>query len=144
MGVIYEFMKALDPTSVVRESEYAAASKTGNIFLGWAARFNGLVRPEGGFMSEQVKKDFSEVLVKKLAVSNQQVKTMHGDFARRINKITGQADGAEYLSDYSTIYGASGGAAIEEGTTRRNRRTGEVQEFRAGKWVQVSPPKGKP
>jgi len=37
-----------------------------------------------------------------------------------------------------------GGEGIEEGTTRRNRRTGEVQEFRAGKWVQISPPKGKP
>ena len=111
MGVIYEFMKALDPTSVVRESEYAAASKTGNIFLGWAARFNGTFRPEGGFMSEQVKKDFGNVLEKKLAVSNQQVKQMHGDFARRINKITGAGDGAEYLSDYSTLYGASGGAS---------------------------------
>ena len=109
MGIIYEFMKALDPTSVVRESEYAAASKTGNIFLGWAARFNGTLRPEGGFMSEQVKKDFAGVLEKKLDVSNKQVKVMHGDFARRINKITGGADGAEYLSDYSTLYGASGG-----------------------------------
>jgi len=27
----------------------------------------------------------------------------------------------------------------QEGTTRRNRRTGEVQEFRGGKWVRITP-----
>lgn len=132
MGVIYEFMKALDPTSVVRESEYAAASKTGNIFLGWAARFNGVMRPEGGFMSEQVKKDFASVLDRKLNVTNLQVKQMHADFARRINKITGRTDGSDYLSDYSTIFGAQGGGGQGGGTQAPNAqagpKVGEVQD----------------
>ena len=55
LATVFEFMKGLDPTSVVRESEYATAAKSGNIFSGWAAKFNGYLKPEGGFLPENVK-----------------------------------------------------------------------------------------
>ncbi|HWR14950.1 MAG TPA: hypothetical protein VN577_08980 [Terriglobales bacterium] len=104
LAVVYEFMKGLDPTSVVRESEYDTASKSGNIFAGALAKFNGYLRPEGGFLPDNVKQDFLRILDQKLSISRSQAKRMHSDFARRINKITGNSDGAEYLTDYSQLY----------------------------------------
>lgn len=104
LAMVYEFMKGLDPTSVVRESEYATAAKSGNIFSGAAARFNGYFKPQGGFLPDNVKRAFLQLVDQKLSVSQRQVKSMHEDFSRRVNKITGGQDGAEYLTDYSNLY----------------------------------------
>jgi hypothetical protein len=104
MAVIFEFMRALDPTSVVRESEYATAAKTGNWFKGIYARFNGAFNPEGGFLSDQVKQDFQKVLQGRINAASKQVKGIYDDFGRRIDKMTGQVGtGAEYLTDYTKI-----------------------------------------
>lgn len=112
LAVVFEFMKGLDPSSVVRESEYDTAAKSGNLFAGWAAKFNGYLKPEGGFLPPNVKSEFQKILQQKLAASQRQVKAIHGDFARRIDKITGQqGTGSDYLTDYSTLYGDQGGGA---------------------------------
>lgn len=103
LALVFEFMKGLDPTSVVRESEYETASKSGNIFKGIYAKFNGYLKPEGGFLPPEVKKSFSGILQQKLASSSKQVKGMHQDFGRRIEKITGQPGGADWLTDYTNI-----------------------------------------
>lgn len=104
LATVFEFMKALDPTSVVRESEYAAAAKSGNIFAGWAAKFNGYLKEEGGFLPERVKQDFLKILKSKVAISAQQVKAIHQDFGRRIDGLTGQPGGSKYLTDYPAIF----------------------------------------
>ncbi|HZM25960.1 MAG TPA: hypothetical protein VFB89_01265 [Gemmatimonadales bacterium] len=105
MAIIFEFMRALDPTSVVRESEYATASKTGNIFAGWAARFNGALRPEGGFLSDQLKKDFQRVLQGRIQQATRQAQGIYNDFGRRIDRITQQpGTGTGYLTDYTTVF----------------------------------------
>lgn len=71
LATVYEFMKALDPTSVVRETEYASAAKSGNIFAGTLARFNGYLKPEGGFLPDQVKFAFMNIINSKLDVQEQ-------------------------------------------------------------------------
>lgn len=71
LSVVYEFMKALDPTSVVRETEYAAAAKSGNIFSGVYARFNGYLKEQGGFLPPQVKSAFQSIIASKLKVQQQ-------------------------------------------------------------------------
>src|SRR4030095_7012223 len=103
---IYEFMKALDPTSVVRESEAEAALKSGNIFSGWAARFNGAFSPHGGILPQQVKQDFLELVGQKMDVSRSQVKGLYQDYARRIEKIQGveKGTGSTFLTDYPGIF----------------------------------------
>jgi hypothetical protein len=68
LATVYEFMKALDPTSVVRETEYASAAKSGNIFAGIYARFNGYLNPNGGFLPDQVKTAFQSIIDSKLKV----------------------------------------------------------------------------
>jgi hypothetical protein len=108
MALVFEFMRALDPSSVVRESEYETARKTGNWFKGVYARFNGLFNESGGFLSDQVKKDFNAVLQGKMEQASKQVKSMYQDYGRRMNEITGGSDGTKYLTDYSTLMQGSG------------------------------------
>jgi hypothetical protein len=56
IAIIYDLMKALDPTSVVRTEEYnTGASKSGNIFAGAYAKYNGYLDPKGGFVSDGAK-----------------------------------------------------------------------------------------
>jgi hypothetical protein len=66
LALVFAFMKALDPTSVVRESEYETAAKSGNIFAGWAARFNGYINEEGGFLPPNVRDAFIKIAQKRL------------------------------------------------------------------------------
>ncbi len=101
LALVFEFMKALDPTSVVRESEYASAAKSGNIFSGIFARFNGYFKEEGGFLPENVKQAFKELVNQKYQVATQQYQNLRNEKARVINKYTGGTDGADYLVDYS-------------------------------------------
>jgi hypothetical protein len=104
LAIVYETMKALDPSSVVRESEYESASKSGNVFAGSMARFNGYFKFEGGKLPDNVKKAFLGIIDEKMRVSRKQVKAIHDDFGRRIEKITGKPNGKEWLTDYSTLY----------------------------------------
>lgn len=104
MAVIFAFMKALDPNSVVRETEYANASQSGNIFMGWAARFNGAISPNGGFLSDQVRKDFLKTINARMAVKTQQYKNLRGQLAERIDRIRNGAPetGDEALIEYES------------------------------------------
>ena len=94
-------MKALDPTSVVRESEYAAASTSGNIFRGWAAKFNGYLKSEGGFLPDEVKNSFMDIVNVKFDAINQQYNNLFNETVRKINLKTGDEDGSDYLTNYN-------------------------------------------
>jgi len=65
LAMIFTFMKALDPSSVVRETEYDTAAKSGNIFQGWASKFNGYFKEQGGFLPDNVKREFQNLLNQK-------------------------------------------------------------------------------
>lgn len=82
LALVYEFMKGLDPTSVVRESEYASAAKSGNIFAGVFARFNGYLKEEGGFLPEQVKKAFQSIVDSKLETQRQLYDNVASEYAK--------------------------------------------------------------
>lgn len=78
LAIVFEFMKALDPNSVVRETEYDNAAKSGNIFRGMFAKFNGYLKEEGGFLPDQVKQSFKELVGIKYDASFQQYKSLAG------------------------------------------------------------------
>lgn len=82
LAIVFEFMKGLDPTSVVRESEYDAASKSGNIFSGIFAKFNGYLKPEGGVLPENVKAAFKDIVNAKLEIYQRQYNQMRDEFRR--------------------------------------------------------------
>ena len=100
LALVFDFMKALDPTSVVRESEYATASKSGNLFLGWAAKFNGYMKEEGGFLPENVKKEFQKIIDIKYNSVEKQYDNSQNEYAKQINLRTGRTDGSDFLIDY--------------------------------------------
>jgi hypothetical protein len=62
LALVYTFMKALDPTSVVRESEYNSAAGSGNIFSGWAAKYNGYLKENGGILPANVRSEFLKII----------------------------------------------------------------------------------
>jgi hypothetical protein len=103
MSIVFGFMRALDPTSVVRESEYTNAAKAGNIFAGWAARFNGLLNPSGGFLSDQVKRDFLRTIQSRLAVSKKGYDNLRRQMVSKVDRINrGEPEtGDEAIIEYT-------------------------------------------
>lgn len=102
LALVYEFMKALDPTSVVRETEYSTAAASGNIFSGLYAKYNGYLTEGGGFLPEGVRKDFQSIINKKFDVATSQYENLRKETARKIDMKTGSGDGVDYLTDYAS------------------------------------------
>jgi len=67
VNAIFSFMKALDPNSVVRESEYDKAAASGNLFQGIFTKFNGYFKDKGGFLPENVQQEFQNLIGQKLS-----------------------------------------------------------------------------
>lgn len=82
LAMVYEFMKGLDPSSVVRESEYDMAAKSGNIFAGIFSKFNGYLKSEGGFLPQNVKEAFKKIVDTKLEVAQKQYDTLRDQFRK--------------------------------------------------------------
>lgn len=105
VALVYEFMKALDPQSVVRETEYETARKSGNLFQGVYAKFNGYLKDTGGFLPPNVRQEFASIVDKKLGAITKQYENLRNETARKINIKTGETDGADYLTNYSLSLG---------------------------------------
>ncbi len=125
LSLVFEFMKALDPTSVVRETEYDTAAKSGNIFQGAFAKFNGYLKPTGGFLPENVKQQFKQLVAAKLGAQT----TLYNNFASETRSIA-QRQGLNpdnVVPDFS-------GAAGEYKTTADGTKYKKVD----GGWQKVS------
>ena len=83
LALVFSFMKGLDPNSVVRETEYAMAAKSGNIFAGWAAKFNGYLSENGGFLPANVRTEFQNLVNQKLKAQT----ASYDNYARSIKEI---------------------------------------------------------
>ena len=103
LALVFEFMKSLDPTSVVRESEYDVASNAGNPFKRIAAQMGGYVS-EGQFLPEEVKDEFARLSNIKMSIVERQYDNLFSETGRKINMKTGQEDGTEYLTDYKSAF----------------------------------------
>jgi len=129
VAIIYDFMKALDPSSVVRESEYQSAARSGNIFSGALARFNGYLKPEGGFLPDKMKQEFLDIVGNRMNVSRDQIGKIYEDYGRRIDRITGRpGTGTDSLTNYADLYdigrGGGGGVPAEVRTAIQQQNKG--------------------
>lgn len=141
MSIVFAFMKALDPSSVVRETEYANAAQSGNIFSGWAAKFNGALSPSGGFLSPQVKADFLKTIEARMGVKKAQYDNLRKQTVQKIDRIKAGAPetGDEAVIDYGAAFpAAAGGGGYKVGQKVRNKKTGALGE------VTGVQPDGKP
>lgn len=101
IAVIYELMKSLDPTSVVRTEEYeTGAKKSGNIFAGGLAYLNGLIKPQGGFISPQAKQNIFNVVEAKYNVQKKQYDSFRSEKLNQADTVTGGM-GSKFITDYA-------------------------------------------
>ena len=115
LALVFEFMKSLDPTSVVRESEYDTAATSGNIFKGWAAKFNGYMNENGGFLPENVKQEFKKITEIKYNAIQSQYQNLYNETARKIDNVTGGiVDANDFLTNYSGVDFISGETEIKD------------------------------
>lgn len=87
MALVYGFMKALDPGSVVKETEFETAANAGNIFQGGWAKFNGKFG-KGEKLPEDVRQQFMSLVNKKLETKAKAFETdftRYSDMAKRAN-----------------------------------------------------------
>lgn len=101
LQLVYDFMKSVDPTSVVREVEFDNAAKTGNIFQGAYAGFNKAFGT-GGFLPEEVKKDFIRAARMSFEAKNNQYFNVKSEYANRVNNTIGINNGSNYLTAYES------------------------------------------
>lgn len=88
IATIYDLMKVLDPTSVVRNEEYnTGAAKSGNIFAGALARFNGMIDPKGGFVSDQAKTNIFQVINDRYNVAKKQYDNFYSQKKSQVDAV---------------------------------------------------------
>lgn len=107
-ALIYAFAKAMDPDSVVREGEYATVQKYGQ---SWAEAFGfnaARIFSNTPFLTPQARANMKRTILSKYAAGRAQYDNVRRSYGSQINRITGQADGEEYLTDYAGGFPDSG------------------------------------
>lgn len=130
LALVFEFMKALDPTSVVRESEFESAAKSGNFFKGAFAQFNGKFT-EGSFLTPEVRESFRTLAGEKFNVIQQQYDNTYDEFAKRINNVAGSDVAPLLLTDHRIegLFDSPQGVQQSGLTTTRAEVQQAAQEF---------------
>lgn len=116
-ALIYAFAKAMDPTSVVREGEYATVQKYSQSWLE-SFGFNALrVANNSEFLTPEAITNIKSTIAKKLNGTQTAYQNLANEYARRIDRITGQADGIDYISNYSGgLMGGDNRTTLQMGT----------------------------
>jgi hypothetical protein len=103
-GIIYAFAKAMDPDSVVREGEYNTVQKYAQ---SWAQTFGfnaSRVFSNTAFLTPEARANMKATIQAKFKAGEQQYKAVRKSYADQINRITGGADGEDFLTDYGSAF----------------------------------------
>lgn len=107
-GLIYAFAKAMDPNSAVREGEYSTVQKYAQ---SWAQQFGfkaERIFSNSPFLSADARANMIKTIQTKASVSQKQYDNLSNEYGRRVNQITGDSNGKDYISNYSGAF--SGGS----------------------------------
>lgn len=120
IGLIYAFAKAMDPESVVRESETALIQRYAQS-LAETYKFNAQRILTGSeFLGPAAVRSIKATIRQKAAPVQKQYANLKKETARKINEIAGIENGDTYLIDYAAAFGAEpagGGAAQPQSIT---------------------------
>lgn len=133
-ALIYAFAKAMDPESVVREGEYSTVQKYAQ---SWIEQFGfnaKRVLSNSEFLTVDARKNLKATIAAKAAPVEKQYKNLRRDYAARIDRITGQGDGEEYLEDYGGAFEDSPDD-IAIGTIAVNPQTKQQLRWDGKAWV---------
>lgn len=110
-GLIYAFAKAMDPSSAVREGEYATVQKYAQSWLE-SFKFNAQrVLQNTEFLSPEAKANIKATIRSKFDAEQQRYNAIRGEYAKQVEKMTGRPGGADYLVDYASGFGGTAGGA---------------------------------
>lgn len=103
-ALIYSFAKAMDPDSVVREGEYATVQKYSQSLKDKFGFDIKRLYSNTTFLTPEARKNLKATIESRFAPVRSQYKALHDSYANRINKVTGQTDGADWLTDYGVSF----------------------------------------
>lgn len=103
-ALIYAFAKAMDPDSVVREGEYATVQKYAQSWLESFGFNAARVLQNREFLTPQARANLKATITARFAAAKQQYDNVRREYGRRINMLTGQVDGEDYLIDYGAAF----------------------------------------
>lgn len=126
LALVFSFMKGLDPTSVVRETEYDTAAKSGNIFQGVFAKFNGYFKDKGGFLPANVKQEFQNLVNQKLKVKEAQYNNVKSQYEQIANR--------QGLNSQNVVIDYASGALPTTQTT--SNQPAQIYEAQGTRYVQ--------
>lgn len=134
LALIFNFMKMLDPNSVVRESEFATAQNTGNVPNRIVGLYNRLLSEEGKRLSVEQRNDFTNRANKLLeAARGQAAKTAQAytNIAER-NGVNAQ----NVIENFTVRAGQTPVPELTEGTVIK-LSNGQFQKVVNGELVNV-------
>lgn len=106
-ALIYAFAKAMDPDSVVREGEYATVQKYSQSLKDKFGFDIARLFSNTTFLTPEARKNLKATIESRFRPVESQYRAVFDEYARRINKITGQQDGADWLTDYGVSFPAA-------------------------------------
>lgn len=109
-ALIYAFAKAMDPDSVVREGEYATVQKYSQSLKDKFGFDIKRLFSNTPFLTPDARKALKKTVEARFEPLRQQYQGVFDEYARRINKISGKDDGAEWLTDYGVSFPAPSNA----------------------------------
>ena len=101
---IYAFAKVMDPNSVVREGEYKTVQDYSTAVLQRYGLTAKRAFTNTGFLTEEARRFILNTLENRLASSRKAYDNIYSEYGRRINKVTGQTDGTDYITDYAQAF----------------------------------------
>ncbi len=102
---VYAFAKVMDPNSVVREGEYDTVQKYAQAVLQAYGLKGKRIFENSGFLTQEARNFLLTTLNNRLKSSEKAFDNIYSEYGRRINKITGQTDGTDYISNYKQAFG---------------------------------------
>lgn len=100
-ALIYQFAKAMDPDSAVREGEYATVQKYAQ---SWADTFGfNVQRVAAGteFLTPSSRENIKATIEKNFQARKKAYDNVYNEYGRRINERLNINDGSKYLTQYS-------------------------------------------
>lgn len=101
---IYAFAKVMDPNSVVREGEYKTVQDYSTAVLERVGLKAKRVFDNQGFLTTEARNFMLKTLENRLASSRKAYDNIYSEYGRRIDKVTGQTDGKDYITDYARAF----------------------------------------
>lgn len=137
-ALVYAFAKIMDPDSVVREGEYATVQKYSQSWTkaygkGITQAINGT-----GFLSEEARGNIKKTVDSRYKISEKAYLNTYNEYGRRINKVTGKADGTDYITDYRAAFIPTNTPTNTNQTIKSNGKdwiVGQVYNDGTANWV---------